>query len=145
MSIGRLWGAALLLIQSDSRTTLSDVLSTLNLISNMLYLALAATASHPATRQFLSREIHDLTPGKMSDINVSARPREVQPYFSGYAKSIEAFLFATAVGKKVTLDSSSSFPIPENYIPSTPIPVAPVIFKMKGAPAPAVHLKKTVV
>lgn len=79
-----------------------------------------------------------MAPGKMSDFNCFALPTETQPFFSAYASSIEAFIYATAVQKKVTV-GAEAFPIPADYVPKMPLTYPPVVFKMRGKQSKATN------
>jgi len=78
---------------------------------------------------FSSRGITDLTITRLGDVNVFAKPQFEQLAYSGYKNSIEAFMYATEIGKKVSTQSRS-FPTGLIYPPTVPIKNASISFKL---------------
>jgi hypothetical protein len=58
-----------------------------------------------------------------------AKPTSVQVAYGGYKSAIEAFVHATVVKKK-TATALEAYPLPEDYIPSVPLPLPQLIVKL---------------
>jgi hypothetical protein len=100
----------------------------------MIYIARAVDKKAQPTIAFSQRGIAGLTQGRISDINLFAKPCEQQLAYDGYRNSIEAFIFATAVGKKVSC-SAGQFPIPAAYNPTVPLPLPQTVFQLAKKPS----------
>lgn len=101
----------------------------------MLYIAGTQSAITPSTAAFRNRNLPGLTIAKLSSIGVLSKPRETQIAYDGYVRNIEAFVYATIVKKKV-LVNAPHFPIPKDYVPTVPIPLPRVIFRLATKPTP---------
>lgn len=106
----------------------------------MIYIASDLQKNLVPSLDFSNRGLTGLTQGRVSDIVLFGKPTAVQLAFSGYKDAIEAFLYATAVGKK-TLVSAGHFPIPTDYAPTVPLPLPQTIFRLAKAANPE-QLKK---
>lgn len=101
----------------------------------MLYIAKESSKTQPSTIAFKERGI-PLTQTRVSDITILGRARSVQLAYSGYKDNIEAFLLATASGKKVTTNGSV-YTIPDDYVPTVPLEFPQTILKLAKAPSAA--------
>jgi len=81
-----------------------------------------------------------MTMGRISDVVCFGKADQNQVAFSGYKDNIEAFLHATAVGKKTSI-SAGHFPIPFDYIPTVPLPLPRTLFKLAKKPSPEFIVK----
>jgi hypothetical protein len=102
----------------------------------MIYISGTQSATTPSTAAFRNRNLPGLTIGKLSSIGVLAKPFENQLAYDGYIRNIEAFVYATIVKKKVTVNANH-FPIPRDYIPTVPIPIPQTIFRLATKATPA--------
>lgn len=80
---------------------------------------------------FLARGLN-LAPAKLGDIELFARPTSHQIAYSVYRDNIEAFLFATAVKRKVFL-ATKCYQFPDEYIPTLPLPLPKTVFLLDGS------------
>jgi hypothetical protein len=79
---------------------------------------------------FLARGLN-LAPAKLGDLELFARPTSHQVAYSVYKDNIEAFLFATAVNKKVFL-ATKCYTFPDTYIPTLPLSLPKTVFLLDG-------------
>jgi hypothetical protein len=99
----------------------------------MIYIASEVRNNAPATSAFVAKGLTDFTQGRIRDITLFGKPTIVQVAYSGYKDNIEAFLYATATGKKVSTNTGH-FPIPHTYVPSVPLPYPQTIFRLAKKP-----------
>lgn len=81
-----------------------------------------------------------MTVGRVGDSGTFAVPNEKQLAYDAYRSNIEAFLFATAVKKKV-LCNQEVYPFPTSYVRSIPIPVPATVIHFKSAPPAQIMAK----
>lgn len=95
------------------------------------------TKSQKPTMAFSARGITDKTQVQVSNLNIIVKPQFEQLAYAGYSKSIEAFLYATAIGTKVST-TARNFPLQINPDPELPIPNPAIAFKLASTkPSPA--------
>lgn len=98
----------------------------------MLYIAKETSKTQPSTLAFKERGI-PLTQARISDVVIHGKARSIQLAHSGYKDNIEAFLLATATGKKVTTEGSV-YTLPDDLAPTVPLPFPQIIFKLAKTP-----------
>lgn len=89
----------------------------------------ANVPQHPV---FARRGYTGVTQGTLSEIDVHAVSTSHQVAYAGYKDNLEAFLYATAAGKKVAV-SEPYYEIPDSYVPTIPLPFPNVIFQFRKA------------
>jgi hypothetical protein len=99
----------------------------------MIYICADASGKLSGSEAFTLRGLDKFTMGKIGDIVCIGKADNEQLAYSGYKSNIEAFLFATAVGKKVLI-ASGHFPIPVDYTPTTPLTLPRTLFKLAKKP-----------
>jgi len=100
--------------------------------STLLYLCGVASSINRSTSAFVNRGLTQYTVGRLSQIQAIGKPTELQFAFSGYKGSIEHFVAATA-NKTKYLTSAEEVPLPDGYIPSVPLPLPALVFRVGAA------------
>jgi hypothetical protein len=83
------------------------------------------------TAPFMARGLN-LAPAKLGDVELFSKPNHAQLAYSSYKDNIEAFLFATATKTKVFV-GIKTYPFPDTYVPTLPLPLPKTIFAIDGA------------
>lgn len=73
-----------------------------------------------------------MTQARLGEINTFAKPFSSQLAYNGYAKAIEAFIFATCVGRKVTT-TQKHYPLPEDYVPTVPLSLPRTVIRLRDS------------
>lgn len=106
----------------------------------MPFLAARVQGKNPQSQAFVNKKLDGFTQGRLGDIQAFSKAENPQLAYAGYKESIEAFLFATAVGRKVNV-TAGHFPIPEEYHTTVPLPLPPVVFRLAQKPSAEQHKK----
>lgn len=85
-----------------------------------VHLAKQVSKNARPTAPFSQRGLTSLTQAQLGDINIYCRANSEQLAYSGYARAIEAFIYATAVKQRVSTNLDR-YPIPSTYIPTVPL------------------------
>jgi hypothetical protein len=100
--------------------------------STLLYLCGVASSINKSTSAFVNRGLNQYTVGRLSQIQAVGKPTEQQFAYGGYKTCIEHFVAATA-NKTKYLTSAESVPLPSSYVPSVPLPLPSMVFRVGAA------------